>query len=1181
MNDKNCNFYGINLLKNERMIKNIVWGDFEFIDFSNSSEKFANHTNKNIQNDKDYIPNNRIYIYDCIPEKSSLVFDNNDKLFKDKNQNHYNFIGISLFNLNNKVISNNNSSNIIQETCNLIEEKLSETDQLIFHTYGSLNSYDICVICLFNDINQFILHAESIQVIGKDKTPLFESSYSVLMSPHLNKETNVFSSSSGIANIQISYNCYCSFDSITMKVLKCLGLIKDGLISEKYKELVKIFSTLGEYDIVIQLPINLLNNKLYTDILNPDTDFYKDYIQQCNTRFSIIKGFPTNNSLQNKFYNNLSKENKDNFFAEAKEKYEYLTENILYKTNSCIHEIYDMFFNDYRKAYEMSNRNEVWKQDLTAQFIAIVDFSINAFNEYVNDNKSFNVFDYSLKCVNIFIQSIYHIKQSNSFNLEIIQSLFRNAVTYDKIINCYYYIVKSILQTVYLYGNKEQSELIPFISFEAVPIIKSELIGGSSFNTTKIVSIILPYDTFYNIEKYIPLLFHEIGHYVCPNDRVKRNYYAFIIIMSVVLNEKLNICYQIFNSDELMSDIYNYVISYISSNILNQYEEFFSYTWYNFISHLKFIINIALGLTPTYNMDKYPKMSIMLFWVQNILINIEKQICDDYKLNETSSESIPKYCIDDIWNPVNDITEGIREATADIFMIKNTAMKIEEYFALYIFVRSQNSWALDDTLMSCIRIGIITESFFNRTEEETNVTFFIDDKISEKILQLCKKIIPEVEDQILIEELNEIKNKYNSFQEKWRTLFYIFKQIIYTVDLNIESIDDENLSEFYNLLQQNKMENENHETYLNWIKLSFRPITLNDLNKTHLQQSAKFNNKNFILTSKKKINIKQTIPTYYIQSANNFNLAIEMLHNDVIGTKDDVFWYRGHASDKWDLKPNLFRNHKDNCYAFLKNAYNEFVSQSADSVELIGSIRTEADWISYMQHYQIPTNFLDWSEQPLSALYFALEDFLIDSCKYSDESSMAFSCKKSQRENLTDDATIWILNPERMNKLLYPSIINDSTMSYIPNLSIPNNISEETKRFLINDDSYIHKQAKNAGKNELELYKPMAITTAKLNNRLRCQKGHFIAYDLYTNKKVSADDQEILIDVQKYHEKFFEKNQKNYSPFLARIVIPVNLKQDMADYVNNMRITPSSIYPELMNIGTDITRYFNRKFPKS
>ena len=296
----------------------------------------------------------------------------------------------------------------------------------------------------------------------------------------------------------------------------------------------------------------------------------------------------------------------------------------------------------------------------------------------------------------------------------------------------------------------------------------------------------------------------------------------------------------------------------------------------------------------------------------------------------------------------------------------------------------------------------------------------------------------------------------------------------------------------------------------------------------------------------------------------------------MIGEEKDIFWYRGQSDKAWPLKPALFRNvGRKKRYNFLCQAYQDFVALSADSAELRGNIRTEADWISYMQHYLIPTNFLDWTEQPLSALYFALENFFEFPCKELKNDPTLEGCKNDKiREKYSQDSVIWVLNPKRMNKLIYDN--NDLFDVCIPNLSISSVLTPNTNRFLISQD----KEVLTHNKKDFTSYCPMAITTSRLSNRIRSQTGHFVAFDVHVDDNdihFEENEYEALTQLDVFAKEFFNIaniKEEYRKPFIGKIIIPSYIKKKMSKHLRHMGITISSIYPELDNIGKDITKRY-------
>lgn len=130
------------------------------------------------------------------------------------------------------------------------------------------------------------------------------------------------------------------------------------------------------------------------------------------------------------------------------------------------------------------------------------------------------------------------------------------------------------------------------------------------------------------------------------------------------------------------------------------------------------------------------------------------------------------------------------------------------------------------------------------------------------------------------------------------------------------------------------------------------------------------------------------------------DLIAALLEKKTIGT--GAIWYRGQSNASWKLLPSLLRQ---------KNAISEssLLTRFKQSAAMLASHKPESsfDWIFLMQHYGVPTRLLDWTENPLVATYFAVENL--------------------EKE---EDAAVWLLHPNQLNTHAH---INDKDEAdYIP-----------------------------------------------------------------------------------------------------------------------------------------------------
>jgi len=110
------------------------------------------------------------------------------------------------------------------------------------------------------------------------------------------------------------------------------------------------------------------------------------------------------------------------------------------------------------------------------------------------------------------------------------------------------------------------------------------------------------------------------------------------------------------------------------------------------------------------------------------------------------------------------------------------------------------------------------------------------------------------------------------------------------------------------------------------------------------------------------------------------------------GEKSDLI-FRGQKA-KYKLEPSLLRyNKKDK--TMLENLENlmltEFKRVSTPLIDIMPN--DDFDWVVLAQHFGLPTRLLDWSYNPLAALWFAVSEF------------------KSRSSDDSDEASVWILSP--------------------------------------------------------------------------------------------------------------------------------------------------------------------------
>jgi hypothetical protein len=157
-----------------------------------------------------------------------------------------------------------------------------------------------------------------------------------------------------------------------------------------------------------------------------------------------------------------------------------------------------------------------------------------------------------------------------------------------------------------------------------------------------------------------------------------------------------------------------------------------------------------------------------------------------------------------------------------------------------------------------------------------------------------------------------------------------------------------------------------------------------------------------------------------------------------------------------------------------------------------------------MQHYGVPTRLLDWTESPLIALYFVVEDM--------------------EKKNEDKDGALWILYPLELNKHSTRELV------YIPSFE---------DEWLANYSVLQYSKGKDNG------ILPIAAIATRNNPRIQAQLGVFTIGHL---KKVPIEQ----IEDRKH---------------CVRLIVPKDAKPKLKEELRILGMTRFQVFPELASIG--------------
>lgn len=1106
-----------------------------------------------------------------------------------------------------------------------LHKQVADDKEIIISCFGTFGMYDMCVVVRAISIKKVIDFVDSLYENVNIRS--INTSYSIVsyIGDSKEKERKLIDQKGKckyIANIQITCTSKKARKNILFELQKYLG--------DDYKKIVS-YAVLGEYDMCIHIPANVLPLRLYQQdgMLNSYSEFcQKNIIQSC-TRISkkeTIDDF-VGNSIEDKNYissNDLYKQ-KEKVHEKIIEKIKKLTvKKELY--NFPLNRILQLAYIDFCKAYFVAPQNCAIS-DLECQFISTIDCIDQILNRE-KDVGNKQVYEVASDLAEMLSKKIYTVIQENNYAIVEPYSYLYNTGILQDIIHMYESFIKKFLAIIYAHCSIKQSELIPVVSIDAaVDIPMSDLFIYNENKTSvkndkqnsdqlRIISIKLPLDVILRPEMYLPLLIHEVIHYLCPHNRILRNKIIFRIYMEHYFLVMISTIYkgQSYCINEIMYYVckwfnINFVSIFYRLNILKNSELDFESKSLTFSSQVENLFDRAFSKYSGNEADNSELYKIFKEFVVYLKEEAGIEICTD--MNDLHHTIVyygrNKECIQEI----NGISDGLKELICDIFMCEFFNLDVVSYFSLITLSILNQNIKCEYLISGAIRFGGIVKWQFKNKGFDIN-------KYSEDIIKMVCNFNPRYKSRR--KDINEILEMLNYNVKMFSQRFSIYineindyincykiKSYCTPSDIldNYSKISLKTFTEaleavhvFFDGFKSSDL-SENDYTLKNAIKLiQLLPndLSLNDLNAfyniSRLNKHGECSNEYPEGTVKRensicvKDNVLYTSTTDIYIYENGIESAIRLAKRKLIDddTPNDSLWYRGQVNASWGVAPALFRNCNNNFRDKLIDAYELFRAQACESLEIHTNIDSDSDWIACMQHYFVPTHFLDWSEQPLTSLYFALENYFDYPCKYFKQPIPECDFEK-MRSQCSSDSALFVLNPNRMNRIL-------SGLNGVPNISIPRNELLYKNYVLPNRGDCGAVEMKTSkdffsqpsSENNCWKYMPMAVITSQLNSRIKAQKGHFVAYNLQVNYPIPPKEEDKkketlkatsvcdLYAIQKELYRICCEKGKKFKPFIAKIIIPNSSKEEVYNTLKAYGINKSSFYPELMHIGTDVSK---------
>lgn len=284
-----------------------------------------------------------------------------------------------------------------------------------------------------------------------------------------------------------------------------------------------------------------------------------------------------------------------------------------------------------------------------------------------------------------------------------------------------------------------------------------------------------------------------------------------------------------------------------------------------------------------------------------------------------------------------------------------------------------------------------------------------------------------------------------------------------------------------------------------------------------------------------------------------FNLLEELNKKYAFDTESSPFIYRGMNNFKYTLLPTVLRtdtyfNKNDNLTPITIARYlngsseceilKSFIKEAACYIQNI-STTDYLGWAEYAQHFGAPTRLLDWTTNPLVALFFA--------CTGSNESENA-------------DASLWILHRNNYYRFI------QKHSEYLKCHAGEWPTIKEIYNAII----------KKCDSNTIEY--PLIYTPYYVDQRMSAQSSIFMIWGSRCEPLESLLQSDNRLSPSEPKDGIYTYGAKEENEILLKVTIPYSVKMPFLKQLDLIGINEKALFHSLEGVGKYIERKYRSHF---